>query len=87
MKNNVNIEISQLNFDWFTHYCVVTKRFDWLKEETHILSFKRVRGLLMNIHQFRNTLIRVSYAIKTQGTYNALETHMKCEFAGQIRGR
>ena len=31
----------------------------------------------MNIHEFRNTLICVSYAIKTQRTYNALETHMK----------
>ena len=41
----------------------------------------------MNIHEFRNTLIRVSYAILTQRTYNALETHMKREFAGQIRGR
>ena len=41
----------------------------------------------MNIHEFRNTLIRVSYAIKIQRTYNALETHMKREFAGQIRGR
>ena len=61
MNNNVNIQQGQLNFDWFTHYCVVTKRFDWLKEETHILSLKRVRGLLMNIHEFRNTLIRVSY--------------------------
>ena len=69
------------------HYCVVTKQSDWLKEETHNLSLKRVRGLLMNIHEFRNTLIRVSYAIKTQRTYNALETHMKREFAGQIRGR
>ena len=87
MNNNVNIEQGQLNFDWFTHYCVVTKRFDWLKEETHILSLKRVWGLLMNIHEFRNTLIRVSYAIETQRTYNALETHMKREFAGQIRGR
>ena len=59
MNNNVNIEQVQLNFDWFTHYCVVTKRFNWLKEETHILSLKRgVRGLLMNIHEFRNTLIR-----------------------------
>ena len=63
VNNNVNIEQGQLNFDWFTHYCVVTKRYDWLKEETHILSLKRVRGLLMNIHEFRNTLIRVSYAI------------------------
>ena len=87
MNNNVNIEQGQLNFDWFTQYCVVTKRFDWLKEEKHILSLKRVRGLLMSIHEFRNTLIRVSYAIKTQRTYNALETHMKREFAGQIRGR
>ena len=87
MNNNVNIEQGQLNFDWFTHYCVVTKRFDWLNEETHILSLKRVRGLLMNIHEFRNTLIRVLYAILTQRTYNALETHMKREFAGQIRGR
>ena len=52
MNNNVNIEQGQLNFDWLTHYCVVTKRFDWLKEETHILSLKRVRGLLMNIHEF-----------------------------------
>ena len=33
MNNNVNIEQGQLNFDWFTQYCVVTKRFDWLKEE------------------------------------------------------
>ena len=41
----------------------------------------------MNIHEFRNTLIRVSYAIKIQRTYNALETHMKREFAGQIRGQ
>ena len=41
----------------------------------------------MNIHEFRNTLIRVSYTIYTQRTYNALETHMKREFAGQIRGR
>ena len=41
----------------------------------------------MNIHEFRNALIRVSHAIKTQRTYNALETHMKREFAGQIRGR
>ena len=41
----------------------------------------------MNIHEFRNTSIRVSYAIKTQRTYNALETHMKREFAGQICGR
>ena len=41
----------------------------------------------MNIHEFRNTLIRVSYAIETQRTYNALETHMKRKFAGQIRGR
>ena len=55
MNNNVNIEQGQLNFDC----CVV----DWLKEETHILSLKRVRGLLMNIYEFRNTLIRVSYAI------------------------
>ena len=39
----------------------------------------------MNIHEFRNTLIRVSYAIQTQRTYNALETHMKREFAGQLR--
>ena len=62
-NNNVNIEQGQLNFDWFTHHCVVTKRFDWLKEETHILSLKRVGGLLMNIHEFRNTLIRVSCAI------------------------
>ena len=62
-NNNVNIEQCQLNFDWFTHHCVVTKGFDWLKEETHILSLKRVGGLLMNIHEFRNTLIRVSYAI------------------------
>ena len=62
-NNNVNIEQGQLNFDWFTHHCVVTKRFDWLKEETHILSLKRVGGLLMNIQEFRNTLIRVSYAI------------------------
>ena len=77
----------QLNFDWFTHHCVVRKRFDWLKEKTHILSLKRVGGLLMNIHEFRNTLIRVSIAIKTQRTYNALETHIKREFAGQIRGR
>ena len=90
MNNNVNIEQaeqSQLNFDWFTHYCVVTNRFDWLKEETHSLSLKRVRGLLMNIHEFQNTLIRVSYAILTQRTYNALETHMKREYGGQIRGR
>ena len=63
VNNNVNIEQGQLNFDWFMHYCVVTKRFNWLKEETHILSLERVRGLLMNIHEFRNTLIRVSYAI------------------------
>ena len=62
-NSNVNIEQGQLNFDWFTHHSVVTKRFDWLKEETHILSLKRVGGLLMNIHEFRNTLIRVSYAI------------------------
>ena len=62
-NNNVNIEQGQLNFDWFTHHCVVTKRFDWLQKETHILSLKRVRGLLMNIHGFRNTLICVSYAI------------------------
>ena len=41
----------------------------------------------MNIHEFRNTLIRVPYAISTQRTYNALETHMKREFVGQIRGR
>ena len=81
MNNNVNIEQGQLNFD-----CVVTKRFDCLKEERHILSLKRVRGLLMNIHEFRNTLIRVSYAILTQRTYNALETHLKREFAGQLRG-
>ena len=62
-NNNVNIERGQLNFDWFTHHCVVTKRFDWLKEETYILSLKHVGGLLMNIHEFRNTLIRVSYSI------------------------
>ena len=61
--------------------------FDWLKEETHILSLKRVGGLLMNIHEFRHTLIRVSNAIQTQRTYTALETHIKREFAGQIRGR
>ena len=42
VNNNVNIDQGQLNFDWFTHYCVVKKRFDWLKEETHILSLKRV---------------------------------------------
>ena len=35
-NNNINIEQCQLNFDWFTHHCIVTKRFDWLKEETHI---------------------------------------------------
>ena len=62
-NKNVNIEQGQLNFDWFAHHCVVTKRFDLLKEETHILSLKRVGGLLMNIHEFRNTLIRVSYVI------------------------
>ena len=26
-NNNVNIEQVQLNFNWFTHHCVVTKRF------------------------------------------------------------
>ena len=52
VNNNINIEQGQLNFDWFTHYCVVTKRFDWLKEDAHILSLKRVRGLLMNIPEF-----------------------------------
>ena len=62
-NNHVNIEQGQLNFDWFTHHCVVTERFDWLKRETHILSLKTRWGLLMNIHEFRNTLIRVSYAI------------------------
>ena len=40
----------------------------------------------MNIHEFRNTLMRVSYAFETQRTYFALETHTKREFAGQIRG-
>ena len=30
-----------------------------------------VRGLLMNVHEFRNTLICVLYAIQTQRTYNA----------------
>ena len=29
----------------------------------HILSLKRIRGLLMNIHEDGNTLSRVSYAI------------------------
>ena len=43
-NNHVNIEQGQLNFDWFTHQCVVTERFDWLKRETHILSLKRVGG-------------------------------------------
>ena len=43
-NNHVNIEQGQLNFDWFTHHCVVTERFDWLKRETHILSLKRVGG-------------------------------------------
>ena len=62
-NNNVNIEQGQLNFDWFTHHCVVTKGFDWLKDETHISSFNHVRGRLMNISEFRNTLIRVLYAI------------------------
>ena len=52
-----------------------------------MLSLKRVRGLLMNIHEFRNTLIRISFAIQTQRKYNKLETHMKRGFAGQIRGR
>ena len=51
----------------------------------HILSLKRIWGRLMNIHEFRNTLIRVSYAAETQLTYNALESHMKRGFAGQIR--
>ena len=70
MNNNENIEQGQLNFDWFTHYCVVTKRFDWLKEETHILSLKRVRGLLMNIHEFRNTSIRAHTQLNS--------THVQC---------
>ena len=39
----------------------------------HSLSLKRVRGRLMNIHEFRNMLIRVSYAVETQRTYNALK--------------
>ena len=86
-KNNVNIEQGQLNFDWFTHHCVVTKRFDWRKEETHILTLKRIRGLLINIHEFQHTLIRVSYAISTQRTYNTLEAHTKREFEEQICGR
>ena len=60
--NNVNIEQGQLIFDWFTHHCILTKQFGWLKEETHILSLIRVRGLLMNIHEFLNTLICFSYA-------------------------
>ena len=58
-NNNVNIKQGQLNFDWFTHHCVVTKRVDWLRKDTHILSLKRVSGLLMNINELRNTLIRV----------------------------
>ena len=41
----------------------------------------------MNIHEFRNTLIRVSYAVETQGTYNVLETHTQRKFPGQIRGQ
>ena len=69
------------------HHCVVTKRFDWLKTEMHSLSLKRVKGLLLNILELRNTLIRVSYAIQTQRMYNALETHMKRESTGQIHGR
>ena len=40
----------------------------------------------MNIHEFRNMLIRVSYAVETLRTHNALETHTKREFAGQIHG-
>ena len=40
----------------------------------------------MNIHEFRNKLIRVSYAVETQDAYNVLETHTKRKFAGQIRG-
>ena len=30
---NVNIEQGQLNFDWFKHHCIVTKRFDWLRKK------------------------------------------------------
>ena len=62
-NNNVNIEHGQLIFDWFAHHCVVTKEFDWLKDKTQSSSFNHVRGLLMNISEFRNTLIRVLYAI------------------------
>ena len=61
--NNVNTEQGQLNFDSFMSRCLLTKLFDWLKEETHILLLKHVRGLLMNIHEFRNTVIRVSFTI------------------------
>ena len=32
-NNNVNIEQGQLNFDWFTHHCIVTNRFDWLRKK------------------------------------------------------
>ena len=76
MNNNVNIEQGQLNFDWFTHYCVVTKRFDWLKDEMHILSLKRVRRLLMNIHEFRNTLVNLN-STHVQCVGNAHETRIR----------
>ena len=32
-NNNVNIEQVQLNFDWFTHHCILTKQFDWLRKK------------------------------------------------------
>ena len=41
-SNNINIEQGQLNYDWFTHHCVLTKPFEWLMQKTHILSLKRI---------------------------------------------
>ena len=52
--------------------------------KTHILSLNNVWGRLMNIDEFWNTFIRVSYAAETQRTHNALKTHKKREFEGQI---
>ena len=66
---NINIEQAELNFDWFTHHCVLTKRFDWLKQKkTHVLSLKSYWGRIVNIREFWNTLIRVSCAAETQRT-------------------
>ena len=71
---------------WYALHCVLSSFAIILKRRRELVALLLLSyGCLVTVNAFQNTLICVSYAAETQRTYNALETHTKRKFAGQIR--